>query len=391
MPGAKVVVIGGALATIVLLVAWWASGSAARWLTAVRVLDDLRRGEAESWLERSTPAPVERAARLAVPDAGFDADVYRPAGGGSPVPLMLVPGAVELGKDDPRVAPFARMLARAGFTVVVPDLPAMRRVRVHPDQVGDLVAAHAALCADADLAPRGRAGLFGISYAGGVALLVAMDPAHASRVPYVATVGAYADLDSAARFLATGRVFERGDARRVRIDPYGRLVFARTYLEFVRDPGDRERLAAILERRSRDPDAVIGDLVDALGPEGRLVVDLFEGEEDARVPALMARLPGGLARRMDALSPARRDFSALHARLYLVHDVDDGIFPVTESARLARMARTHVPVRFVRLDVLQHVNVRPWEGDPWGFLTRDLPEAVALTAWWAALLRERDR
>ena len=392
MPERRAAVIRAAVVVVALFLAWWAaSGSAARWLTALRVLDDLRQAEGESWLERSTAAPAEGRVRLGTATAGFAADVYRPAAGGSPIPMLLVPGAVARGKDDPRVAPFARMLARAGFTVVVPDLPSMRRVRVHPEQVSGLAAAHEGLCANPELAPHGRAGIFGISYAGGIALLVAMDPAHAGRVPWVATVGAYADLDSAARFLATGRVFEGRRARRVTIDPYGRLVFVRTYLEFVHDLADRSILESIIERRSADPDADIGRLVDALGPEGRLVVDLFEGEGDARVSGLLARLPAALAQRMDDLSPVRRDFSRLRARLYLVHDVDDGIFPVTESARLARMARGHVPVRFVRLDALQHVNVQPWRDDPWGFLTRDLPEAVELAAWWAALLRERDR
>jgi acetyl esterase/lipase len=380
-----------ALAAAAALGAWWiGSGGPSRWLTAMQVLDELRRPGTDSWLERATRAPTVTRLRLGGPLVGFEADLYRPAAGGSPVPMLLVPGAVELGKADPRVPPFARLLARAGFTVVVPDLPSMRTLRVQRDHVRELAAAHAALCARADLAPRGRAGIFGVSYAGGVAMLAALDPARAPHVPWVATVGAFADLDTAVRFLATGLVHERGRVRRVKVDPYGHLVFVRTYQEFVPD-ADRRTLEAIVQRRMGDPGAPIADLVAALGPEGRLVVDLLEGGDAARVPELMARLPAELRRLMADLSPGRRELASLRARLYLAHAVDDGVFPVTESERLARRARGRVPVALVRLAALQHVDPEPWRRDPWGFLTRDLPEAVRLAAWWAALLAERDR
>jgi hypothetical protein len=261
---------------------------------------------------------------------------------------------------------------------------------VEPENVRELAAAHAALCAG-PLAPRRRAGIFGVSYSGGLAILVALDPAHARSIPYVVTLGAYADLDTAATFLATGRVFGADFFRTVAVDPWGKLVFVRTYENFVRSPADRAVLEAILARREADLAAPIGDLVLRVGSEGRLIVDLFEGGDPERVPGLIARLPETLRARMAALSPARRDFSALRARLYLAHSWDDGIFPVTESERLAAPASPRVPVRLVLLRSVQHVEPEPWQRNRWRFLTRDLPEAVRLVGWWTALLTERDR
>jgi pimeloyl-ACP methyl ester carboxylesterase len=302
---------------------------------------------------------------------------------------MLVPGLVEMGKDDPRVAPFAGLLARAGFTVVVPDLPSYRTLRAHPDNVRDLAAALDALIARPDLAPRGRAGLFGISYAGGMVILAALDPARASRIPYVAVVGAYADLDSALRFLATGRTVLHGRPRIVAPDPYGQLVFLRTFEEFLAEPRDRALLDAMAARRIADPAAPIADLAGALSPEGRVIVDLFEAPSPARVPELVGRLPLGLSQRMAALSPARHDFAALAARLYIVHSLDDGTFPASEAVRLRDLARPRTRARLVLLEALQHVEPEPWRRDPWAFVTRDLPEATRFAAWWTALLGER--
>jgi len=368
----------------------WASGSGrlARLTLAFQILDELRRPGAQSWLRRATPAPSRSA--LTLEGAGLRlAALYRPARGAGRVPVILVPGLVEAGKDDPRVPPFAELLARAGFTVVVPNLPSFRTLRVHPDNVRDLAVALDAVTARPDLAPRGQAGLFGISYAGSIALLVALDPARAARVPFLAAVGAYADLDTALRFLATGRTFHRGRLRMVTPEPYGRLVFLRTYQEFLTTPRDVQVLERMAARRLRDASARIADLADSLSPSGRLIYDLFETAPPDDVPGLIERLPPGLRGRMAELSPGRRGFAPLAARLYLVHDRDDGTFPVSEAYRLAGLARARRPVRMVVLEALQHVDPEPWRRDPWGFLSRDLPEALRLAWWWYGLLGER--
>lgn len=372
-------------------VAMWGLGSGrfARLALAAQILDELRRPGPESWLRRATPAPSRETITLDASGRRLVADLYRPAGGASRTPVILVPGLVELGKDEPRVAPFATLLARAGFTVVVPDLPSFRALRVHPDHVRELSAALDAVCERPALAPRGRAGLFGISYAGGIAMLVALDPARAERVAFVAAAGAYADLDTSLRFLATGRTFPGGRLRMVEPDPYGQLVFLRTYEEFLSESSDVRTLEAMAARRMRDPAAPLADLAGALSSEGRLVYDLFETAGPEEVPVLIPRLPEPMRRRMADLSPARRSFAPLSARLHLVHDRDDGTFPATEARRLAALARPRRPVRLVVLEAIHHVDVEPARRDLLGRLTRDLPEALRLLGWWDGLLAER--
>lgn len=373
-------------------VVWaWSSGRVARLTLAFRILDGLRRPGPESWLRHATPAPERSTIALEGAGLRLAADLYRPARGAYGVPLILAPGLVEAGKDDPRVPPFAELLARAGFPVVVPDLPSFRTLRAHPDNVRDLAAALDAVIARPDLAPHARAGLFGISYAGSIALLVALDPARATRVPFVAAVGAYADLDTALCFLATGRTTHRGRTRVVKPGPYGQLVFLKTCEEFLAVPGDRRVLEEMATRRLGDAGARLADLADSLSPQGRVIYDLFETAAPEDVPRLVERLPPGLRRRMVELSPGRRSFAPLRARLFLVHDRDDGTFPVSEAYRLSALARPHQPVRMVVLNALRHVEPQPWRRDPWGFLSRDVPEALRLAWWWYGLLGEQGR
>ena len=370
------------------VLAWAIAGPIPRLLLAIRVVDDLRR-PGRSSLTRATPEPVVRTIRVEG-ERGFDADLYLPAGRSPPAPLIFVPGAVELGKDEPRVAPFARTLARAGFSVFVPNLPSFMALRVHPDNERELAAFVTAVARRRDWAPRGRVGLFGVSYAGGVALLVALDPAHVRKVSCVAAAGAYGDLESVMQFHATGRYRYRGAEREVRPDPYGAFVFIQTDREFLAE-NDRRVLDQMIARRMRDPKAPVAELADSLSTRGRLIYDLFERSDPARASARIAGLPAELRERMTALSPLRRPFDALRARLYLAHARDDATFPVSETARIAERAREHTRVRLVVLASMTHVDPHPWHRDVGAFLMRDLPEATRLTGWWYDLLGERGR
>jgi len=73
----------------------------------------------------AVPALVPATARW----PGGSGDLYstpRPARAA----LLLVPGAAETGKDDPRLVRFARALAAHGFLVLVPDLPGPKALQV---------------------------------------------------------------------------------------------------------------------------------------------------------------------------------------------------------------------------------------------------------------------
>src|SRR5207247_2134836 len=127
----------------------------ARLVLALEILDDLRRPGPHSWLRRATPAPTVTTIRLEHEGRRLLADFYRPARGASRVPVVFVPGMVEEGRRDPRVAPFASLLARAGFPTVVPDLPSLQALRVAPENLRDLDDAIDATGSRPDLAPEG--------------------------------------------------------------------------------------------------------------------------------------------------------------------------------------------------------------------------------------------
>ena len=109
------------------------SGCAAvRHYDAVLVLADVAVGDAPSRLKVKTAPPTRTAMRYSVSGRDHAGDLYLPGEGRPLAGIVLVPGAVPMGKDEPRLVAFATSLARARFAVLAPELPRFRQLRIHP-------------------------------------------------------------------------------------------------------------------------------------------------------------------------------------------------------------------------------------------------------------------
>ncbi len=278
--------------------------------------------------------------------------LYRPAASRPRPGLLLLHGMVPEGKDEPRLAWAADLLARGGFAVLVPDLPGLRAARLRPSDTEVVVRAVEALPELPGV--RGdRTVLIGISVGAGPALLAAADPRIADRVALVLTLGGYADTRELVRYFTTGHYgFGAVQGRRA-VDPGLARAFLQLNLDLIQDAGDREALQALLAGRP---------LPRALGPEGQAVAALLANRDPARVDALLDALPASIQRLLAELSPVSR-LDRVRARLLLLHGRDDPAIPFTESIRLAAGRKTRA--RLVLLSLIGHV-------DP------------AETSWWRA-------
>lgn len=323
-----------------------------RAIEAVGALRDIAaRGERAA----TDPSVVRRPVGYAVEGRARSGDLYH--GEDVRAGLVLVPGAAEAGKDDPRLVAFARSLARARFAVLVPDIASVRALRVGPEDIRDVAdAIHYLSERTAGPEPE-RVGVTGISYAAGPAILAAMRPETRERVAFVLAIGGYYDLDAAITFFTTGHYRAPGETewRRRRPNAYGKWVFVRSNAERLDDPGDRMTVAAMAERKLDDLDAPIGDLVARLGPEGRSVHALVTNRDPGRVPDLIAALPEAVRADMAALDIERHGLARLEATLFLVHGRDDPIIPHTESVAMANAAGEEKARLFV-VDSMGHTD-----------------------------------
>jgi fermentation-respiration switch protein FrsA (DUF1100 family) len=302
---------------------------------AVAVLKDIVAGDAPTALKEETPAPVRTTITYEIDGRMRRADLYDPR---QPIgaPLVLVPGAAQAGKDDPRLQALARSLARARFQVLVPDLDGPRELKISAadaDGIADAIVFMAGRAAQ----PAGRqVGVAAISYGLGPAIMAGLRDDVRGKVRFVLGLGGYYDTHAMITFITTG-AYRDPDGAWQRAEPldYAKWVFVLSNVDRVESASDREALSAMARRRLRDPGASIQDLAQGLGPEGRALLTLLLNDDPARVDRLIGDLPSAVRAEIDALSLSGRDLSPLAGKLVLIHGQADRMIPYSESVALA--------------------------------------------------------
>lgn len=314
--------------------------SPGRAVEAIMVLADVASVEKPSRIKATRPKPRRQSISYVVADRTYHGDLYRP-GDHAIAALVLVPGVARRGKDHPRLVAFAKSLARARFTVLVPDIENLRALRVDPADARHIADAVRYLAGASNGAKNGiggrRVGIVAISYAAGPALLAALRPEARRRVGFVLAIGGYYDIEAVVTFFTTGYHRRPGEQkwRHRRPNAYGKWVFVKSNAGRLSKPEDRVLLTMMAERKLRNLKSDISDLVPLLGREGRSVHALLANTDPERAPGLIARLPEAVRNDLRALNLKGRDFSALTAPLILIHGHDDAIIPYSESEALA--------------------------------------------------------
>jgi pimeloyl-ACP methyl ester carboxylesterase len=274
--------------------------------------------------------------------AGVPTTVVRPGGGRGPWPtLVFVNGATRRGRHHPAVRRLARGLARAGFLVLVPDLPGLARGEITRRTLAGAITVARAAASRPD-AKGGRVGFAGVSVGGSLALLAAEDRTIAGRTTVVVGVAPYTNLVEVIRLATTGRYRTPSGLVRFHAKPFLALVVARSLVGGLPPGRDRNALRTHLlaiDDDAPDPLARLRSWPRAeLGPEARALVSLLANCDPARFDALYRELPRPMRAGIDRLSPIA-GASRLRARIDLVSAPKDKYFPLDESRAL--LARIH--------------------------------------------------
>lgn len=271
-------------------------------------------------LDYPVPRPfADEVDRQSVSLNGVKGDLY--TGEGRSPAMVVLPGAVEAGRDNARVVRLGEALAAAGRTVFVPELSLYER-EIDADDIERVVGA--ALGVAAHRLGESPVSVLGFSFGGSYALVAAADQRLAGELAQVATFGAYFDLVGLLQAATTGVSLVEGE--RVEWEdphPRARQLTVQASLQLV-PRGQREALAAALTGE-RDPQS--------LSPETRAVFDLVDNDEPARTRTLVAQLPTRARRLLDRFSPAA-GAQDIEAPVVAMHAVEDPAVPYAELRRL---------------------------------------------------------
>jgi len=263
---------------------------------------------------------------------GVPVELVVPGGRGPWPAFHFVTGAHPERRQEPVVQRVSRGLARAGFVVVVPDLPGLGEGELTPRTFDAARAVTEAVSGRADVR-EGRVALAGASAGAGIALVTAADPGLADRVSVVAAVVPFADIERIACLATTARYERNGTPERYEVTALMRRVVARSLVTALSPGEDRSALLELL--RAQDPDDVdalrcLTEPSRELGAEAQSVVDVLLNEDHTRFPALYRALPAELVRELRFLSPAERA-AAVRAPVEALAPPDDPYFPLPEA------------------------------------------------------------
>jgi len=332
-------------------------------------LEDIAAGYADSRLKAQTPTPSRQSVRYRADGRRYQGDLYV-SPDGVLAGIVLVPGVVPAGKDDPRLVALAYTLARLRFAVLVPDLAGLRRLQVRRSDVREVADAFVYLLSRPELVPGGRAGIAGFSYGAGPVLLAGLEPDIRAQVRFILALGGYYDLNSIVSYFTTGYYRdEAGDWRYLAPRAYAAWVFGLSNADLLERREDRSRLRAYLDELAAadsgdDPLPPRG-----LAPDAEALLALLGNRDPARVPALIAGLSPSIRAELDGLNPAAHDLSALQAQVILLHGRSDNVIPYTESVALARALRPG-QVELFLIDGFAHVDVQ--------LKRRDIPQLLGV-------------
>lgn len=343
-------------------------------------------GAADSMARLETSPVVERELQVPSRHGTLPARWYSTAGA-THDPILLVPGVHASGLEEPRLVGLARDLASVGHPVLTTELADLKRYAITPRSTDMIEDAVAWLSRQPALAPGGRVGLFGISFAGGLSLVAASRPSIRERLAFVMSFGGHGDLPRTLRYLCTGRqpdgtarpphdygvaIILLGVADRVvpaeQVEPLRQAIL--TFLE-------ASRLHAINPEASREAFDHARRQAEGLPEPARTLMGYVNDRDVARLGSVLLPHLGELAGD-PALSPSRS--RSLAAPVYLLHGADDNVIPAVESTLLASELRAQgVRVQHLITPLITHAEVdRP----------PSLSEIWILVRFWGGLLDE---
>jgi pimeloyl-ACP methyl ester carboxylesterase len=266
---------------------------------------------------------------------GVPVSIYRPHGRGPWPAIMFVTGAHPLRRKEPVVQRVAEGLARAGYLVVLPDLPGLGVGELTTRTV-DAAAAVAREAVSLDDARNGRVALIGASTGASIALLLAAHEELGDRISVVSSISPYADLRKMVCLATTARYANGGSYREYAVTNLLRRAVARSMIVTLSAAGERERLldeiGDILE--DDDPFARLPSQADSLSPEARAIMRVLENRDASRFDELFGDLPPDLRIVIERLSPLSVA-GDVRAPVELAVPPNDPYFPVDEAEALA--------------------------------------------------------
>jgi dienelactone hydrolase len=285
--------------------------------------------------------------------------------------VLLVPGIHSMGIEEPRLTALADDLAGAGVKVMAMALPDLQAYRITPRATDVIEDAVLWMSSRPDLAPDGRVGIVGVSFAGGLSISAASRPSIRDKVAFVLSFGGHGDLDRVMRYLTTGEAPQVNGLDTHPPHDYGVAVILYGLADRGIVPPDQvvalregietfllaSQLTLVNMDQANATFAKARDIATQLPEPSRTYMNYVNDRAVAKLgPALVPYLKQ-LGADNPALSPQHVERPA-SAPLFLLHGDDDTVIPAAESAIFSEdLRRKGADVHVLLSGVITHAEV----------------------------------
>jgi hypothetical protein len=351
--------IGLFVALLVAALAVLAAAPLSRWARAVEFLGDLAEAPAKppagGSSQQKTPL-TEVEVRVPGKHGPIRARLYYPTDRPGARGIVVAHGVHHEGIDERRLVPFARALARAGHAVLTPELAELADYRITASGV-DVIGRSVRYLALRDDHVEGEpVGLLGFSFAGGLSLVAASDPAIAPHLGFVTSVGGHHDLGRVLRFLVHNRIETPSGTRAEKAHEYGLVVLVYGNLErFVPTADLFAMRAGVKAWLEEDRQRARRLAAERKTPESDRLWKLLEGGAVQKLAPELEAVLAEKERELGALSPRGR-LGRVGVPVYLLHGSHDSVIPPSETDWAALELGSH-PHDALVSPLLEHVSV----------------------------------
>ncbi len=319
------------------------------------------------------------------------ARIYEPSGRVTRT-VLLVPGIHSMGIEEPRLRALAYDLAGTGVRAMTLALPDLQQYRISARSTDVLEDTVAWIAAQPALAPDGRVGMIGISFAGGLSVVAAGRASIRDKVAFVVSFGGHGDLTRVVHYLCTGDAPQMDGITTHPPHDYGVAVLLYGLADQMVPPDQVEplkdgvrtfllasQLTLVDMEQANATFRHARDMAKAL-PEPAATFLTYVNERNVQKlgPALLPHLDHLGAGAPEA-SPQRAP-DAPTAPVYLLHGDGDTVIPTVESAILGRyLTERGADVRVLISGLITHAEVdrAATVSDTW-----------KLVDFWASVLRQ---
>jgi hypothetical protein len=274
-------------------------------------------------------------------------DIYRPSGEGRHRAILVCLGVVPFETEHPQVPRLGGALARSGFVTLLYWSPAMRDLRLEPNDIDNIALAYEWLI-NQPYVESEKSGLLGTCVGGSFALMAAASPRIREKISFIAAYAPYSSMFTLLQDAASSSTIRTETREPWPVDQLTRKVLVRS-LTAELEPGESELIRKCFLTGESHLE------VDKLSNNGLTIYSLLNNPDPEEAKRIMDQLPSDFKERLSTMSPIYYLKDIQSPLMVLLHDRGDTLIPVGESRRLWSTLKHRAGVHYTELQ-FQHLN-----------------------------------